>query len=63
MGWFAPYILMSCKVAQELDFAQGTLGENGLLKDLGDLLNGNILSSLSVLSSTNKVISNNKSPN
>lgn len=57
VDWFAPYILMSCKVAQELDLAQGTLSENGLFKDLGDLLNGNIFSSLSVLGSTNKVIS------
>lgn len=53
---------MSCKVAQQLDLAQGTLGEDGLLKDLGDLLDSNILSSLSVLGSTIKIISHSADP-
>lgn len=42
---------MSRKVAQKLDFTEGALGENGLFKDLGDLLDGHILSCLGVLCS------------
>lgn len=43
---------MSPKVLEELDLAQGALGENLLAEDIGDLLNGDALVCLVVYSST-----------
>lgn len=37
------YIAMSSEVLQELDFAQGALGQDFLAKNIGDLLDGNTL--------------------
>jgi hypothetical protein len=38
-----PYIAMAAEVLQELDLAQGTLGQNFLAEDIGDLLDGDAL--------------------
>ena len=39
-GGGASHVAMASEVLQELDFAQGALGENLLAEDIGNLLDG-----------------------
>jgi hypothetical protein len=51
------YITVSSEVLQKLDLSQGTLGQNLLAEDIGDLLDRNALIGLAIGRSTveNKV--------
>ena len=40
VGGGASHVAMASEVLQELDFAQGALGENLLAEDIGNLLDG-----------------------
>lgn len=42
------YVAMSPKVLEELDLAKGTLCQNLLAKDIGDLFDGNSLVGLAI---------------
>lgn len=46
------YVAMAAEVLEQLDLAQGALGENLLAKDIGDLFDGNTFVALVVYGST-----------
>jgi hypothetical protein len=49
-------ISVSSEVLQELDFAQGTLGQDLLAEDIGDLLDGHALAGLVVGGSADNAV-------